>query len=191
MKKINVSIAPKLGYFFTEKDGTTIHGTGNWASVIARVASYRKRNRLAPGNPRAEVTAQACEREPNTCHDTPDAATQKALKVASLKGRVLAWLSGLRARRDAGSLPFVEESLMHARVAVCAGCPAHAAIAGGCGSCKKAVTESRRDILGGRKIDDRVAGCTILGEDCAVNAWLGDPTLVNAELPACCWRKIS
>lgn len=187
MKKINVSIAPKAGYFFTEKDGTTIHGTGTWRSVIARVASYRKRNSLPPGDPRAEVNAQACEREPNNCRDSVDPVAQTALKVASLKGRVLGWLASIRATRE--SVLWGDGENAAARTAVCLSCPAHAAIAGGCGSCKKALSEVRKDLLGPRHADPRAAGCMILGEDVAVNVWLDQPTSENSELPACCWRR--
>lgn len=187
MKKINVSIAPKAGHFFTEKDGTTIHGTGTWRSVIVRVASYRKRNNLPPGDPRAEVNAQACEREPNNCNDTADPATQVALKVASLKGRVLSWLSYIRGRRETELWGDAENAA--ARTAVCLACPAHTAITGGCGSCKKALAEVRKDLLGPRHIDSRAAGCVVLGEDVAVNVWIDQPTVDNPELPAGCWRR--
>lgn len=187
MRKINVSIAPKAGYFFVEGDGTTIHGTGNWRSVIARVTSYRKRNNLPPGDPRAEVNAQACEREPNNCRETEDPVTTAALKVASLKGRVLGWLAGIRANRE--TVLWGDGENAAARTAVCLSCPAHTAIAGGCGSCKKALSEVRKDLLGPRGADPRAAGCVILGEDVAVNVWLDQPTVDNPELPGICWRR--
>lgn len=189
MKKINVAIAPKAGYFFLEKDGTPIRGMGSWRSVIARVASYRKRNGLPPGDPRTEVNAQACEREPNNCNDTEDPVTKAALKVASLKGRVLAWLSGLRGRAD--SLLWGDGENAAARIAVCLSCPAHTSITGGCGSCKKALSEVRKALAGPRHIDPRAAGCVILGEDVGINVWIDQPTLDNPELPACCWRRKS
>lgn len=188
MRKINVSIAPKTGYFFTEKDGTPVHGTGSWRSVIARVSSYRKRNGLPPGDPRAEVNAQACEREPNNCHETQDPVTTAALRVASLKGWVLAWLSSIRAQGE--SVLWGDGENAAARTAVCLSCPAHTAIGvGGCGSCKKALTEVRRDLLGPRHLDPRAAGCVVLGEDCGVNVWIDQPTVDNPELPPGCWRR--
>lgn len=187
MKKINVGIAPKAGYFFIDKDGTTIRGTKSWSSVVARVISYRKRNGLPPGDPRAEVNAQACEREPNNCNDTEDPVTKAALKVVSLKGRVLAWLSGIRGRRD--QVLWGDGENAAARTVVCLNCPAHTAIAGGCGSCKKALTEVRKDLLGPRHLDPRAAGCLVLGEDVAVNVWIDQPTLDNPDLPPGCWRR--
>lgn len=189
--RINVNIYPSGGYFFVETDGTTIRANNSWAGVVARVVAYRKRNGIASGNPSEEVHAQACKRNPNACHEAQDPVTMKAIKVATLKGRVLAWAASLRARRAHEPLPFVDEGLMRARANVCAGCPAHTALAGGCGSCKKAVKAVREEILGGRVIDDRMAGCVVLGEDCAINTWLGDITVDNPELPGCCWRRRS
>lgn len=189
-QRAHVNIFPKGGYLFVESDGTTIRATG-WSGVIARVIAYRNRNKLAPGNPVEEVHAQACQRNPNTCHETEDPVTMKALSVARLKGRALAWAASLRARRAGTPLAFVDEGLMRARATVCASCPAHATIAGGCGSCKRALKEVREEILGGRPIDSRVSGCSILGEDCAINTWLGDPVVENGSLPGCCWRRKS
>lgn len=191
MPRINVNVYPKDGYFFTEADGTVLRATNGWKGVISRVISYRRRNKLPPGNPTDEVHAQACERNPDACRPDPDPVHKQALKVASLKGRVFAWGASLRARRASEPLPFVDAATMHARATVCAGCPAHAAISGGCGSCKRALKEVRQDLLGGRAIDERVSGCTALGEDCAVNAWLDQQTVENDELPGICWRRRS
>ncbi len=183
MRRINVSIYPKDGFFFQETDGTIIKAT-SWKGVAIRLISYRKRNRLPLGNPIEEVHAQACARDPQACHEDANPAMVKALKVASLKGRVLSWLSALKGRPHT----FVDEGLMRARAQVCAGCPMHAPTAGGCGSCKKAAKTARQEVLGGRPIDDRMAGCLVLGEDTAVNTWILEPGVQNPELPPCCWR---
>lgn len=188
MRRISVSIFPKDGYHFVEKDGTIIRGK-SWNDVVARTSQYRKRNRLPIGDPVAEVNSQACDRNPVACQESPDPATQKALKVASLKGRVMGWLSSLRGRKQ--ELLFGDEQNMRARADVCAGCPAHAGITGGCGACKKALKELRTDLLGDRPLDSRVAGCTVLGEDVAVSTWIDQPTVDNPELPGCCWRRKS
>lgn len=186
MKKINVNLEPKDGYFFIEKDGAPIRGT-SWRAVMARLVSYRKRNKLPAGNPMEEVHAQACERNPNYCHETEDPVNKAALRVASLKGRALAWLSELRGRQS--TLLYGDAVNMRARAAICAACPAHAAIAGGCGSCKKALKEARNAVLGDRPVDERLAGCSILGIDCGTAAWIDEPTSDNPELPGPCWRR--
>lgn len=186
--RVNVNVYPPGGYFFVELDGTTIRASNNWSGVIARVAAYRKRNNLAPGNPNEEVHAQACARNPNACHEAQDPVTMKQIKIATLKGRILAWAAALRARKP---LPFVDEALMGARANVCAGCPSHSAVAGGCGSCKKAIKAVRDDILEGRPVDGRMAGCAELGEDTGISTWLAEPTVPNGTLPPCCWRRQS
>lgn len=186
-----MNIYPKDGYFFVETDGTVLRANNSWKGVVSRVISYRRRNKIAPGQPTQEVHAQACERNPDACHEDTDPVQVKALKVASLKGRIFAWGASLRARRTQEPLVYVDEATMRARAEVCAGCPAMAAISGGCGSCKKAVREVRQDLLQGRGIDDRVSGCTVLGEDCAVNSWLADQTVENGDLPPGCWRRRS
>lgn len=189
--RVNVNVYPPGGYSFVEADGTTIRANNSWAGVVARVVAYRKRNNLAPGNPNEEVHAQACNRNPNACHENEDPVTQKALKVARVKGRALAWAAALRARRAATPLVYVSEELMRARANVCASCPSHAALAGGCGSCKKAIAAVRDGILGGRPVDGRMAGCSELGEDTGISTWLAEPTVPNGTLPPCCWRRQS
>lgn len=185
MKKINVNMFPKDGYYFSEKDGTVIRAS-SWKGVIARVAGYRRRNKLPEGDPALEVNQQACEKNPSYCQEESD-VTKIALKVASLKGRVLAWAARLRRTRD--QLLIGDETNMRARANVCAGCPAHTSIAGGCGSCKKALREVRLDLLGDRPIDPRLAGCSILGEDTAISTWIDQTTVDNPDLPGCCWRR--
>lgn len=187
MKKINSNLYPAGGFFFKESDGTIIRSTGSWSGVIARVARYRRRNGLPPGDPKAEVHAQACERNPSHCREDVDPVAQAALKVASLKSRVLAWLSGLRGR--AGELLWGDGVNAAARAAVCLNCPAHAQIAGGCGACKRSLSEIRKSLLGERNLDTRLAGCTILGEDPAVSTWIDQPPSDDPTLPACCWRR--
>ena len=189
MKKVNVNVYPTGGYFFKEADGTIIKANSSWASVIARVIAYRRRNKLPVGDPKKEVHAQACERDPANCREDVDPVTQLALRVASLKGRALAWLAGLRAKRE--ELLWGDGENAAARAAVCAGCPAHAALAGGCGACRKALAGVRAELAGARPVDPKLGGCSILGEDCAIAVWIDQPTVDNQELPACCWRRKS
>lgn len=187
MQQINLNVFPKDGHYHQEVDGTIIRA-GNWSGVIARVVAYRKRNGLAPGNPKDEVRQQACVRSPDACREDANPEYDMALKKTNLKGRILAWAAALRARKP---LPFVDEALMGARANVCAGCPSHSAVAGGCGSCKKAIKAVRDDILEGRPVDGRMAGCAELGEDTGISTWLAEPTVPNGTLPPCCWRRQS
>jgi hypothetical protein len=190
LKRINVNLYPKDGYYFIDKDGVKLIGT-NWREVIARVADYRKRNGFAPGNPEQEVHDQACEHNPAYCSEITE-QQREMTRIVSLKGRVLAWLSSKIKAREKTPLVFVSAETANARAKVCRGCSKNTSIADGCSSCKAALLEYRRNILGStRPIDDKITGCVILGEDLPVSTFLEEQAVDNSELPAHCWRKRS
>jgi len=189
VKTIDPNLYPRDGFFFKESDGSRI-GADSWSGVVKRVSAYRKRAGLAAGDPLREVTEQACSRSPVLCVET-DAATINQRRIVSLKGRLLKWLAGVRAKRSSeGKLDFVDGDLAKRRADYCAGCPHNTPLPGGCGSCVAALKELRKDILGGRLQDGRVQGCNQLGEDAVVSAHLDLDRVDNPELPAFCWRKI-
>lgn len=185
---MNFNLYPKDGHFFTESDGTSIRAD-SWPGVIRRVAKYRERAGLPPGNPEAEVMEQACKRNPSHCvRDDPTRA--EMLKKVSLKGRILNFLASLRRMRDKTSIEFVDKPEADRRAAICAACPNNTPISEGCSSCKVALTEMRGDILGrGRPIDSRLVGCVVTGEDLPTAIFLNQPTIERPELPGHCWRK--
>jgi|KBSSwiStaDraftv2_1062776.scaffolds.fasta_scaffold263405_3 hypothetical protein len=189
MNRINVNLFPKSGFIYKESDGTTIAGS-TWDGVVNRVRAYRKRAGLPPGDPENEVRAQACQRDPVLCTND-DGSHARAVKVATLKGRVLQWFSRIKAgnAREPIQLAFTE--VMYARANVCASCPMNQPLPEGCSSCKSALEELRVDIIGARPTDGRLVhhGCNVLGADLATQAWIESPTVENAELPAHCWRK--
>jgi hypothetical protein len=187
MKRINLNLFPKDGYIFVDKDGTRLVAA-NWRGVIARVADYRKRNNLPVGNPEQEVHEQACERNPAYCSEITE-QQKEMTRVASLKGRVLAWLSGVLAGREKQPITFLPESTVKARAEICATCPKNAAIADSCSSCRAALKAYRKNILGSRPINGRLNGCVILGEDTAVSTAVDQILSDDADLPAHCWRK--
>ena len=189
MQRINVNLAPKSGYLFKETDGTTITGD-HWSGVVSRVRAYRRRNKLPPGDPEAEVRNQACQRDPTICR-RDDGTHAAAVKVASLKSRVLQWFAGIRKSGKRDISEFVSSELAQQRAEICAGCPQNQSLPDGCSSCKAAVKELRLEVIGGRKVDGRLVnhGCAVLGSDLATQAWLDLLTLDQAELPAHCWRK--
>jgi hypothetical protein len=187
MPRFNVNIPPSAGYRFQEDDGTVIVGK-SWSAVIARLKSYRNRNKKKTGNAEREVYAQACKQSPETC--SGDSSEQRfARQVVSVKGRVLAWFARMRQKRDSQGISFVGDDERNQRVQICAGCPNNTQYPGGCSSCKKVVTEFRKDLVGGRAIDSRLAGCAVLGEDVAASVWLEEVREENNDLPAHCWRK--
>lgn len=189
MQRINVNLFPKDGYIFKDSDGTTIAGS-TWNGVVARLRAYRKRANLPPGDPENEVRAQACERNPAICHQE-DGQHAAAVKVATLKGRILQWFARIRAENSREPLHFGDHTNATNRANVCAGCPHNKELPDGCSSCQAAVAEIRAEIIGPRPADPRLVqrGCNILGSDLATQVWIDQPTVENSELPAHCWRK--
>lgn len=188
MKSINPNLYPPDGYHYVESDGARIFGD-TWNGVIARVASYRKRAGLPPGDPRAEVVAQACSRNPGYCVEMNDGVTAAQLQKSSLKSRILKWLNEVRNTRPDQRPPGVARELAAQRATICAQCPHNTALPGGCASCAAAVKESRKAILLDRPIDARLNACVILGEDVAVAINFDLIAVENGALPPQCWRK--
>jgi hypothetical protein len=188
MKKINPNLYPSSGYMFKESDGSRIFGN-TWPGVVARVVAYRKRNNLPPGNPGEEVNAQACQNNPGYCIEHNERARADAQKKhSSFKSQVLTWLNSITKIREKAWVP---EETARNRAAVCATCPYNKPLPGGCASCKAAVAEFRKQILGSRFQDGRLNGCEILTEDLQVGVHLDQTTLDNGGLPGHCWRRRS
>ena len=188
--KINPNLYPKDGFWFKERDGVKI-SAGTWAGVVTRLAAYRTRAGYPPGNPREEVMRAACERNPGYCsEDSP--AYNVALKIASLKGRVLKWFGDLRSLRKRTPINLVDDHAAQRRLNICRTCPMNQEIQESCSSCRTVVKEMRAEILKG---DKPVGGpliqhaCAVLGEDLPTSIYLDSVTVENAELPAHCWRK--
>lgn len=191
MKRINLNMFPKDGYQFVEKDGVRIVGP-SWKAVIVRVTDYRKRNGLLMGNVDQEVHDFACEKNPAYCSEITE-QQKEMTRVASLKGRILGWLSGVvQARqKEKNALTLVPEHVAAERAEICAGCPKNIAFSDGCSSCKAAVKEYRKAVIGNRTTKGRLNGCVILGEDLPVSINLDEARVPNEELPSNCWRKTS
>lgn len=185
--RINVNLFPKDGYFFRESDGATIRAD-SWRGVIARVASYRKMNGLPAGNPEEEVNAQACQRNPSYCSRETQQQREQTRRV-SVKGRVLAWLSALRKKKETEPITKVDPAVAKERAKICLACPQNTAIADGCSSCKSALAEYRRGLLDGRNPVKGLNGCAVLGEDTCVSTNLDEVRVENSDLPDNCWRK--
>lgn len=189
MRRINVNCFPKSGYFFKEADGTIIRADVGWAGVIARVKAYRRRNGLPPGDPETEVHEFACRQNPTICTEVSNEQIMTTRRV-SIKGKLLAWLNKMIAHfKKEGQPTFVSAELSRERANICARCEFNTPISEGCSSCRKAMNEMRRAIIGGRDIDTRVTGCLVLNEDIPTTVWIEQQTVEHGELPAHCWRK--
>jgi len=186
MQRLRQNVAPKDGYLFKESDGSS-HRSTSWGNLIKKIIRYRVLATLPPGDPKGEITSQACARDPSICFND-DPVTAMQTKKAALKGVVLAWFSQLRAKRKSeGSLLFTDGGVMTARANICATCPMNTELPGGCSSCRKVVKEYRKDIIGDRGQDGRIHACSHLGTDLPTATWLDEPPLDN--VPDHCWRK--
>ena len=190
MMRIRVNIFPKDGYRFKEQDGTLLVGD-SWRGITARVVAYRKRNGLPPGDPAKEINDQRCQTNPESCFQDSGPQHAAAVRVTTLKSRVLQWFSRVREAGRRTPTEFASTELAQARANVCAGCPQNQSLPDGCSSCKAAVKELRVEVIGGRPADPRLVnhGCNVLGAESATQVWLEQVTVDNAELPAHCWRK--
>lgn len=188
-QRIRVNIYPKDGYKFTERDGTVLIDPRGWDGLIRTVSSYRRRNKLPMGDPAEEVRLQVCAANPTLCWQD-DEITKQEIKRVSLKGRVLRWLSEMVRFKARQPLTFVSNDESRAREDVCQKCPNNMALqTEGCGSCRKAVEEQRKELIGSRPRYKRLNACSVLGEDLQSSVHIDSTVVDNPELPAHCWRK--
>src|ERR1019366_4793074 len=171
MITINPNIYPKGGYLFREKDGTT-HTADSWSGVVARVTRYRERQGQPVGDVQKEVILQACSRMPNLCAED-NGVTQSKQIEASLKTRVLNWLTKMRGikERAGEEIRYVDQALHDARTDVCIRCPLDKTLPTGCSSCRAALAALRDTVVGHRRTDERIAACPKLGEYLPVSTW--------------------
>lgn len=187
MKSLNPNIYPKSGHIFRDSDGS-VHTADSWAGVVRRVKAYRARQGRPVDSVANDVILQACQREPVLCVEDDGQARAK-LAEASLKSRVLGWLSRMVKAKSKGEVVYVSEQLRDARADVCNRCPLDKSLPEGCGSCKMALKELQGNVLGHRKGEPRYAACPVLGEYLSVSVWIEQQAVADARLPWECWRK--
>lgn len=187
MRTLNPNIYPHDGHWFKEVDGTRITGD-SWGGVIVRLKKYRERAGRPPGNPTEDVVNQVCARNPGICLEESGAYHQELVKT-NLKSRILQWLPGKVALAERNEIVFVNDDLRQARSDVCMRCPLHTHMPRTCGSCKQAVEELRKKIIGNRAVHPNLGECPVLGEHLPVSVWIEDQTVANPELTSECWRK--
>lgn len=187
MMTINGNLFPKEGYYFLEQDNVRISADG-WPGVIARVKNYRARAGLPPGNPDVEVVEQACKRNPGLCRQDNQVYSAQ-LKTTNLKTRIFQWFAAIQKLMQSEPLTFSNEKDARDRAQTCSTCPFNKSLPQGCATCKQAVDEARKSIIGGRFQDARIHECDVLAEDLNVSRWIEQVRLENGELPGFCWRK--
>jgi len=189
MKKFNTNLYPSGGYFFRDEDGH-VHRDKSWVRVAARLAEYRKRAGKPVGRPLDEVTAQACQRNPSMCYEEGTRVSPNK-PPPSLKARVLMWLNTMLTENRKLPVATVTPAEAESRAQICATCPANTPMGvKSCATCRQAMKTLRQELIGSRKRDQRLEGCSILAVDLASAVHLDEVRVTRADLPAHCWRKI-
>lgn len=188
VRRINANLYPKDGYYFKESDGAHIRA-GNWRALIKTVTAYRQRQRIAIGDVESEVIAQACSRQPNICFEDRGHVVPKTR--VTLKVRVLKWLNAFTQSQRKQPLAYVDAATATQRAAICAACPKNGSLGvSSCSTCKQALAEYRKMLLGAARVrDGRLGGCEILGSDLVTAAHLDEIRIDDPALPGHCWRK--
>ena len=153
------------------------------------MVEFRKANGRPFKDAAGEVMAQACSRMPHLCHESYRPSAQP---VATLKGKVLHWLSQFAQISKRGTLGYVREGEMLDRVGRCSTCPHQRRLPNSCAACIAAIGAHSVTILKkDHKPDKRVSACEVLGIYLPVATWLDEVTVANDSLPGHCWRKKS
>jgi hypothetical protein len=186
--KFNKNLYPPNGYTFTEIDGTEIMSTG-WKPLVAAVIAYRVRTKKPTEGTEQQIMDQICARSPSHCHTpTPD-AREKAMRMPSLKSRVLRALGTQVQDHKKKPVVYVSKAVAATRAETCRKCPKHTFLKTSCATCSIAMKEFRRAILGRNVPDTSVSVCAVLGCDLPSSVFLDELTVENAELPGHCWRR--
>lgn len=194
----NRSLAPQGGRYFIDEDGVK-HKAENWDFLALRLANYRKRAGKPPGDPKAEILAQVCARQPSYCQEMgPAPAPAPVGRVAGdgergssgkLTERVLRWLSSVVALRRSGGAQRVSPSEAARRAAICAGCQFNRQLNQTCGTCNRTRKMTAEALVGGQRVNGKLGGCKVIGQDNSIAVHLDLPKGTEEGLPGHCWRR--
>lgn len=160
-----------------------------WEELAELVRKHREQRGVEQGDPLSDIFAKICGDYPSHCRGgaQPKAGTANR---SGLNRLVLGWITRLVPRRD--RLATVSEGEARRRAAICKGCPKQQNWSGSCTSCASSVDKAARGIIG-ENFDTpetrELRGCSALGEDCRVSAWIEQPPSKDDSLPGFCWRR--
>lgn len=185
----NESLYPPGGYEFVDADSIRHVGT-SLRDLISKLAAYRTRRGIAPGNPVAEVHGQLCSRFPTRClNGEPPAADQPLPSGAqSLGTRITAWLRSVWTEMSQSRIEFVDEATVKQRALTCIACPNYSRFPGDCVACSETLNTISFQLRAGRdKFSAPLRCCSHFGTDLRVDTLLKQ--LANAKAPDNCWKK--
>lgn len=190
--RFNRHLHPQGGRYFVDEDGVT-HRGDSWPALATRVINYRKRAGKPPGDPRAEIEAQVCARQPQYCQADPPAPTRRQEAPDSPRSSTKAitrWLVSILKLRRIGGAQQVPREEARRRAAICAVCPKQKAFSSVCGSCKAMRKTTKQILFGGSSsVGERLKGCSVLSEDTSTSVHIQQDPSGNPGLPENCWRK--
>jgi hypothetical protein len=196
--RFKAGLYPVGGRYFIDSDGVK-HKAENFDILAVRVAAYRKRNNLPPGDPLNEIHAQVCARQPEGCAETnpqpvvtapPQSASSMRLPVGDLTNRVTKWFAHLLGMKRRGEIGKVSIDEARRRAAICAGCPLQRDVSSACGACKASRRAASDAILeGSKRVNSKLKACQALGEDTGLAVHLNLGPTGNGSLPDHCWRR--
>lgn len=185
----NQNLYPDGGYIFIEGDGTRFRGE-SWRDLIAKVKSYRERNKKPPGNPEDEVFSQYCVRMPSHCKDMRHVPVQSAGHSLTLNQRVIQSIANLMEWKRRAPIARVPDSEAAERAAICASCPRQKTLVQSCQQCLTTVKHGRKVILDGAPSQHQgLLACEALGEDLPITVHIEQPPVAQDKVPAHCWRR--
>jgi hypothetical protein len=189
MSRWNENLWPPSGFEFFDSDNIRHTGSG-LHDLISKLAAYRTRRGLPPGNPMSEVNEQLCAKYPSRClnEPPPPAAVAVQSPAQPMAARLTAWLRATYLRVAGKAVAYVSEEEVVRRAAICLKCPLHTSFPGGCVACAETINQISFQLRAGRdRRSSLLRVCGKYGTDLRVDALLDQPTAPDA--PEGCWKK--
>lgn len=188
MPRWNENLWPPNGYEFPDAEKILHKGT-SLTDLISKLATYRARRGLPPGNPVAEVNDYLCRLYPSRCLKGVAESKQPVEATGtSLPSRVAEWLRGTWLRIAGKGVEFVPEEEVKRRAVICLACPFHAGFPQECAACSETVNRISFQLRAGRdKHTSHLKVCAQFGSDLRVDVLtVQEP---QPKAPSNCWKR--
>ena len=189
MRTWNPHLYPPGGFVFKDADGIE-HRGGNIEDLAYKIAEYRLRRDMPPGNPVAEATEQLCTRYPSRCRRTlaSSGAVLAKTKANALMSAVAVWLRETWRRVATRQVTWASTDVVKARVATCLACKYHQVASVDCPTCQDSLDRVSFQLRAGRDRDSgRLSMCNHYQRDARVDVLLEDPP--DPQAPEPCWKR--
>lgn len=184
----NENLFPPSGFVFVDAEAIR-HVGNNLSDLISRVAAYRTRRGLPPGNPISEVNAYLCNLFPNRCLKGPP-ATPGVVKASGISfgAKIASWLRGMWLKVSQKQVEFVDEGEVKRRAAICEKCSFFTRFPTECQACSDTFNQISFQLRAGRdKHTSNLKACAKFGSDLRVDVLVAQPPQPTA--PENCWKR--